>query len=439
MRPSLRATGIALALALLAFPLIFFPGLRDLWLKVALAACGAGILDALLVLTFRKPVLHRRAEVVGIQGRAMEVVLQVQLVWPSFRPVTVHDGISGDMDAPDLPLVLRPKASETRDGPFLEGRYRMVPLLRGSLEFSPAWMEKPGFLGLWIRRWRSGPVQPVRVHPALGAHRDGSMSLGGEAMAAAGLHNIRRRGQGLEFHQLREYRQGDSLRLVDPGASSRMGRYIVKELQEEEDQTVVFLLDTGFRMLDTDGVRSHFDAAFAAMLDLAWVALRQGDRVGVRTWGPDARWIPPRRGRDSFPDLVGRLHDLHASGGSGSPSEALQELLSRLDRRSLVVMLGNFREEDRDEVTRLAALLGRRHLVLTVWLQEPEVRHMASRVPAHRDEALETIMADSFLRERERCRKIQESRGIITLDTPPDRLGPRLVQAYWDTKKKGLL
>jgi uncharacterized protein (DUF58 family) len=42
---------------------------------------------------------------------------------------------------------------------------------------------------------------------------------------------VRRRGEGTEFHQLREYRQGDSQRAIDWKATSRTARLISREYE----------------------------------------------------------------------------------------------------------------------------------------------------------------------------------------------------------------
>ena len=91
----------------------------------------------------------------------------------------------------------------------------------------------------------------------------------------------RRRGEGLEFHQLREYREGDSQRQIDWKATSRSGQLISREYQDERDQQIMLLIDCGRRMRAQDDELSHFDHVLNAALLLAYVGLRQGDAVGL--------------------------------------------------------------------------------------------------------------------------------------------------------------
>ncbi|MGQ0658030.1 MAG: DUF58 domain-containing protein [Chromatiales bacterium] len=122
----------------------------------------------------------------------------------------------------------------------------------------------------------------------------------------------RRRGEGLEFHQLREYRGGDSLRQIDWKATSRQRKLVSREYQDERDQHVFFLVDCGRRMATKDGELSHFDMSLNAVLLLAYVALRQGDAVGVMTFSGKPRYLPAQKGMPTLTRLLEFLFDLSA-------------------------------------------------------------------------------------------------------------------------------
>ena len=112
--------------------------------------------------------------------------------------------------------------------------------------------------------------------------------LGAEtASRAVGAHVKRRRGEGTDFHQMRDYRVGDSLRQVDWKATARMRRLISREYQDERNQHLLMVIDTGRRMLARDGELSHFDHVLNAALVVSYLALRQGDAVGLLASGGD--------------------------------------------------------------------------------------------------------------------------------------------------------
>ncbi len=440
MRPTRLAFGLAVFFLASSILRIFVPFMESIWYVPGILLAVPALADAILLLRRKTPSMVRRAPGLMTAGKSVTVSL-------SFGPgfgrglfrdpaLVVCDGIPGSFASRNQPARLRLDAARRASGFTVE--YATTPAHRGNYEIVPAWVEVSSLLGFWWRRYRPGGTEQIRVYPDYRS-LTGEMHIGGEAAATASSSRLRRRGLGLEFHQLREYRQGDMIRMVDPKASSRFGKLIVREMQEEEDQTVLFLLDTGYRMTASEGEKSHFDQAFEAMLSLAWIALRQGDRVGVRTWGPVERWIPPRRGTSSFPHLVRGLYDVYPSEVASSPAAILAQVLPRLSRRTLIVLLTNFREEDGEDMQRFIPVLRSRHLLCTVWMREAIVQELVQRKATSHAEALETAMARLYLDERRKCRRAWEDAGIITIDTVPGELTARMIRQYWDIKTRGLL
>ena len=140
---------------------------------------------------------------------------------------------------------------------------------------------------------------------------------GDRRLAEIGIKSYPMRGSGTDFKQLADYRPGDAIRDIDWKATLRQGRPIVREYQDERDQSVVFLLDCGRRMRADEGAAgrggSHFDAALDALMLLAYVALKEGDEVGAMTFGgapESARKVAPRKGVQSLNALIGALYDV---------------------------------------------------------------------------------------------------------------------------------
>ncbi|MCL8396369.1 DUF58 domain-containing protein, partial [Pseudomonas aeruginosa] len=64
-----------------------------------------------------------------------------------------------------------------------------------------------------------------------------------QASRLVGAHVKRRRGEGTDFHQMREYRVGDSLRQLDWKATARARKLISREYQDEKNQQLLLMLD----------------------------------------------------------------------------------------------------------------------------------------------------------------------------------------------------
>ena len=134
-------------------------------------------------------------------------------------------------------------------------------------------------LGLWKKNIIQPLKSEVRNYPNFSSVMKYSLLATDQRLNQMGILKKRRRGEGLNFHQLREYRDGDSLRQIDWNATARTHKLISRDYQEERDQQIIFLVDCGRRMLAHDDQLSHFDHTLNAILLLSHVALRQGDAV----------------------------------------------------------------------------------------------------------------------------------------------------------------
>ncbi len=185
-----------------------------------------------------------------------------------------------------------------------------------------------------------------------------------------GAHLKRRRGEGTEFQQLREYRTGDSLRQIDWKASRRALKLISRDYQDERNQQVMLMLDTGRRMLARDGALTHFDHVLNAALMVSYIALRQGDAVGLLAAGGESRFVAAKRGLGMVDSLLNSVFDLNARPVATDYLEAAMALGARQSRRALVLLITNARDEDIEDLVAAVRQLQRRHLVCVASLRE---------------------------------------------------------------------
>jgi len=137
----------------------------------------------------------------------------------------------------------------------------------------------------------------------------------------------------------------------DDGArETRRQVLISRDFQEQRNQSVVFLLDTGRRMRALDGGVPQFDHVLNAILLVSHVALRQGDQVAVKSFGGSDRWLPPVKGSHAMPVLLNHLYDYRTTPAPSDFSGAVEQLMARQRRRSLVILLTNLRGEDGKEL-----------------------------------------------------------------------------------------
>lgn len=332
-----------------------------------------------------------------------------------------------------------PHASRIAPEAYVAVTYRLCPDKRGDAVFGPAHVRVDSALGLWRRAWRIGPESTVKVFPDFSKLLGHVLTATDRRSPTAGAIRKRRRGEGTDFRQLREYRQGDSLRAIDWKATARQQKPITREYQEERDQQVVFLLDTGRRMLAKDGVIGHFDHALNAVLTLGFLAQKQGDAIGLMSFGGEARWMSPHKGRIGLDRLLAGVYDLQASEVAPDYTLAASALLHKLNKRAFVVIITNLRDEDDQAMRNACELLSAKHLVMCASLRE-KILDAAIEAPVRRfDDALRQSAAAHYLEQRADAIKRLGVRADQLIDITPEKLSMALVNRYLDIKESGRL
>ena len=434
MIPSRRALGLLCAWLVLGAAASFAGGLVPLWL--AAAAVGGALLAADALLVWRSPVpsVVRRVPPAISVGLWTRVHLSIENGGRRGLRLRVFDHLPPRTRSDGLPLVLALPA-----GTRAEALYSLWPEQRGLHPFGPVELWMRSRLGLWERRGHCPAEQSVRAYPNFRAAAGYELLAAANRTGALGIRRRPRRGEGLEFHQLRDYREGDSLRQIDWKATARLQRAISREYQDERDQQIVFLLDCGRRLHTRDGERSHFDAALDAVLLASHVALRQGDAVGLLTFGGEQRWLAPRKGIGQANALLNSVYDLQSGARSADYTAAARELVLRVRKRGLVVLVSNLRDEDADELAASLRLLSRHHLVLLASLREIALGEALRKPIGGLDDALRVASVRHHLEQRREALRPLAQRGALLLDSEPQGLPIALVNRYLDIKAAGLL
>jgi uncharacterized protein (DUF58 family) len=363
-----------------------------------------------------------------------EVALRVENPGDAALTLEVYDHHPPHASVEGLPRTVTVQA-----GGWAEVRYGLTPVERGEAPFGATALRIASPLGLWLRRLDVGHPQSVRVYPNFAALTRFAIMAVDHRLSQIGVLQRRRRGEGLDFHQLREYREGDVQRQIDWKATARSGHLVSREYQDERDQTLLLLVDCGRRMGAKDGELAHFDHVLNAALLLAYVALRQGDAVGLLTMSGPTRWLAPRKSAATVNLLLNHVYDLQPSPATTDYHAAATEVIKRMRKRALVVVLSNMRDEDDDTLGPALALLQSRHLVLFASLREAILsRALAARVDTF-DRAVTHAATADYLARRELAFRRMERGGAVAVDVEPDELPIALVNRYLDIKRAGRL
>ena len=418
--------------------------LRALELAVpsSLSSINWGLLMALLALVLldairvkRLPSPHVRRHLPGslALGRWSEVRLELEHDFHQPLHIKLFDHVPNGLSFENLPLSVQLQPGQRS----LVG-YRLRPLIRGHFSFECCEINLPGPMGLWTDKRLLNVTDNTRVYPDFAHLYGGQLLAVDNWLSQLGVRQRQRRGQGLEFHQLREFREGDSLRQIDWKATARQRTPIAREYQDERDQQIIFMLDCGRRMRSQDGELAHFDHALNACLLLSYVALRQGDAVGLCTFASDQpRYLSPVKGSGQLNVLLNTVYDLHSSQRSADYQAAITQLLSRQKRRALVVLVTNLRDEDDEELLTAVKRLGKQHRVLVASLREDVLDNLRDVPVQTLPEALAYCGTVVYLNARGELHERLSAHGVPVLDARPGELGTQLVTQYLSLKRSG--
>jgi len=184
-----------------------------------------------------------------------------------------------------------------------------------------------------------------------------------------GLHRSARKGFSLDFAEHRQYQPGDDLRRIDWKAYARTDRFYVKEYEADTNAGVLFALDVSGSMDYASGAVNKFAYARMLVAALAWLTQRQGDRVGLATFGDRLiEMIPPStRHLQMLFHALGRAKPT----GEGKLPLAIDRVADVATRPGIVVLVTDCYDEPAALGRSVDVLRARGHDVLIFHLLDP--------------------------------------------------------------------
>lgn len=157
----------------------------------------------------------------------------------------------------------------------------------------------------------------------------------------SGLHESPYRGYSVEFAEHREYAPGDEIRRIDWKAYGKFDRYFIKEYEEETNLRATIFLDTSASMAYGSQELRKFDYGCYLAASMAYLMLRQGDHVGLVTFGAQVlRYIPPRSGIQHLQALMSHLEAVQPEGETHLDL-ALREIAGKITKRGMIMVISD--------------------------------------------------------------------------------------------------
>lgn len=200
----------------------------------------------------------------------------------------------------------------------------------------------------------------------------------------SGMHRSPYHGFSVEFAQHRPYVAGDDIRHLDWKVYGRTDKLHLKQYQQETNLDLLVLVDssgsmqygsrlfaeasgTGHRTNSRGNVNwSKFDHATAVAAALSYMALRQGDRVGLGVFADEVRSMLKRSSaQGQWRQIIGAL----STSTVERPTDLVRiadQAMAKLTNRCLIAMISDLFVDPEELRTALARIRHRRHDVIVM-------------------------------------------------------------------------
>lgn len=196
----------------------------------------------------------------------------------------------------------------------------------------------------------------------------------------SGLYASVFRGQGLNFEEVREYREGDDIRNMDWKVTARTNEPHLKVFREERERHVVLCVDHSPHMyFGTRGTFKSVQAARAAAL-LGWAANGLNDRVGGILFGDAERGLQhfqPTKDRRAIWRLLGEMTSTSRRMQRGV--DCLDRVLKKADRGtgtgSLIFLIADL-NRDTQGLEKAMGQVRQKHSLVLIPVDDPADREI---------------------------------------------------------------
>jgi len=177
------------------------------------------------------------------------------------------------------------------------------------------------------------------------------------------------KGRGIEFEEVREYREGDEVRDIDWKVTARFKKPFVKTFKDEREITIFFLIDvsksTNFTTINKK--KSEVIAEITALLSYA--SLRNKDKTGLIIFSDKVEhYIPPSRGQAHVWKIIRDILDFNPESSKTDINVGIDFLQKVRKKKAVVFVISDFLSEDFEKNL---TLLSKMHELRLVSVKDP--------------------------------------------------------------------
>ncbi len=254
----------------------------------------------------------------------------------------------------------------------------------------------------------------------------------------AGALTSRRKGEGFEFADLREYNPSDEYRKIEWNASARANRLMVRETLAETHLHVMTILDASKSMIYGLRGQTKLDYSARAVATLLNYLSKRGDFIGLAVYnGVETQIKPLSRGRLQLHRLMDALSSVESQSESkeGFP-KAIREAIVKggIRGRGLFFIVSDLEGEMSSLINQFRTLKAMRHEVVVISPYSPlfEIGDLTGV-----DQIAYRIHASHSWKERGESIRAIEKMGIPIFHVGPEDLIPGLLTQVEELRRRG--
>jgi len=177
------------------------------------------------------------------------------------------------------------------------------------------------------------------------------------------------KGRGMTFSEVREYRPGDDIRLIDWNVTARSGNPFIKVFEEERELTVLLIVDISASGIFGSGshLKKNIGAEIASVLGFS--AIKNNDKVGLILFSNEVvKYVPPKKGKSHVLRVIRELLYTKPTENGTSIKNALEFLMKVSKRRCVVFLLSDFLDKEYWDSIRI---VNRKHDLIGIKIYDP--------------------------------------------------------------------
>ena len=177
------------------------------------------------------------------------------------------------------------------------------------------------------------------------------------------------KGRGMTFSEVRQYQQGDDIRLIDWNVTARSGEPFIKVFEEERELTVILVVDISASGAfgSQSQIKKNISAEIASVLGFS--AIKNNDKVGLILFSDEViKYLPPKKGKSHILRVIRELLYTKPDNYKTSVKNALEFLMKLSNRKSVVFLLSDFLDDNYWDSLRIA---NRKHDLICINIYDP--------------------------------------------------------------------